>query len=201
MARGRVGWTVVALVLALAGLAGAAAGPAAAAEEGLQVKLMPTGEVERLTQVVARFSRPMRALGAMDQAAADAPLKLDPAPPGAYRWLDPQTLAYVLAKPVATALRVRLSVPAGAAALDGARLAKAVSATLETPAIAALEFFPAPGQALGPRPRLRVSLNQPVDLAALGARAHLECAGRRRARTAHEQPRAPRMPPGPERMA
>ncbi|MFH1057505.1 MAG: MG2 domain-containing protein, partial [Pseudomonadota bacterium] len=58
-----------------------------------------------------------------------------------------------------------------------------------------------PGPALGPRPRLRVSLNQRVDRAARGARAHLEGAGRRIALTANELPREPWMPPGPELMA
>ncbi|MFZ5586935.1 MAG: alpha-2-macroglobulin family protein [Thermodesulfobacteriota bacterium] len=205
MTRNMGWWRVLCLGLALA--CGPLAGPAGAAgaEDGpgaaLTVKLMPLGEVERLTQVTARFSRPMRPLGAMEQSAADAPLKLDPSPPGAFRWLDPQTLAYLLDQPVSGATRIRLSVPAGVAALDGSRLAKAVTGAVRTPAIAVLEFFPAPGQPLGPRPRLRITLNQPVDLASLGANAFLEIDGRRLALSASELPRDPWLPPGEEHLA
>ncbi|MBI4797302.1 MAG: hypothetical protein HY794_00890, partial [Desulfarculus sp.] len=153
--------------------------PPAWAAEALSVKLMPQGRVERLTQVVASFSRPMRPLGAMEQAEADSPLKVTPRLPGSYRWLDPQTLAFILDEPLSGATRLQASVAAGARALDGATLAQPVRALLHTPEIEALEFSPSPDNPLGPRPELRIILNQAVDPASLAAHAFLEVAGQR----------------------
>ncbi|MBI5522315.1 MAG: hypothetical protein HY910_06785 [Desulfarculus sp.] len=153
--------------------------PPAWAAEALTVKLMPQGRVERLTQVVASFSRPMRPLGAMEQTEGDSPLKVTPRLPGSYRWLDPQTLAFILDEPLSGATRLQASVAAGARALDGATLAQPARALLHTPEIEALEFSPSPDSPLGPRPELRVILNQAVDAASLAAHAFLEVAGQR----------------------
>ncbi|MFH1035544.1 MAG: alpha-2-macroglobulin family protein [Pseudomonadota bacterium] len=170
-------WTVLCLLclLCLAPLAASAA----PAQEALTVQLLPTGQVQRLTQVVASFSRPMRPLGAMEQAAEGSPLKVAPSLPGAYRWLDPQTLAFILDQPLTGATRLQASVAAGVRALDGAVLAQGVRVLLHTPEIEALEFAPSVDSPLGPRPELRVILNQAVDPASLAAHAFLEVAGQR----------------------
>lgn len=162
--------------------------PSARAAEALTVKLMPQGRVERLTQVVASFSRPMRPLGAMEQAEADSPLKVTPRLPGSYRWLDPQTLAFILDEPLSGATRLQASVAAGVRALDGAGLAQPARALLHTPEIEALEFSPSPESPLGPQPELRVILNQAVDEASLAAHAFLEVAGQRLPLKAQEVP-------------
>ncbi|MCA1905124.1 MAG: hypothetical protein LDL11_00865 [Desulfarculus sp.] len=185
LTRARVILATLLLVLALT--------PAAAwsADQELTVKLLPQGQVERLTQVVARFSRPMRPLGAMDQAAEDAPLRLVPQPAGSYRWLDPQSLAYILDQPLVGSSQITVSVAAGVQALDGARLAKPQKAVIQTPALAALEFQPNPGEPLGPRPEIRVTLNQPVNLASLSRAVFLEVDGQRLPARVAELPREP----------
>jgi|GEM_PF-3567053 len=188
MARGARARVILAgLLLILALIPGAAW----SADPELTVKLLPQGQVERLTQVVARFSRPMRPLGAMEQTAEDAPLRLTPRPAGSYRWLDPQSLAYILEKPLLGSSQINLSLAAGTQALDGARLAKTVKAVVQTPALAALEFQPTPGEPLGPRPEIRVTLNQAVDLASLAQAAFLEVDGKRLPARVAELPREP----------
>lgn len=182
-ARARVILAVLLLILALV------PGAAWSADQELTVKLLPQGQVERLTQVVARFSRPMRPLGAMAQAAEDAPLRLTPRPAGSYRWLDPQSLAYILDKPLVGSSLIQLSLAAGVQALDGAHLAKPVRATIQTPALAALEFQPNAGEPLGPQPEIRVTLNQAVDLDSLRQAACLEVDGKRLPTRVAELPR------------
>ena len=100
----------------------------------------PEGQVEHLTQIVVRFSEPMRPLGAMEQEAASSPLQLGVPggvlPPGTYRWLDPATLAYLFDTPVQAPLRIEARIPAGTAALSGARLPEEVRWSLRTPPLA-----------------------------------------------------------------
>ena len=143
------------------------------------VSLMPQGRVERLTQVVVSFSRPMRPLGDMSQEVESAPLKLDPRPPGSYRWLDPRTLAYILDEPLTGATVIRLTVPAGVRALDGSVLAGSVSARLSTPPVEPVSISPKAGSTLGPRPELRLVLSQPVELDSLARRLYFLARGRR----------------------
>ncbi len=135
--------------------------------------LLPTGQVQRLTQVVARFSKPMRPLGEMGVAVQDAPLRLSPRPAGSFRWLDPSTLAFLLDRPQVGATRIKVLIPAGTRALDGSLLGFDVRTVITTPPVEALKTMPAPGSPLGPRPELRVVMNQPVDLASLAAHSRV----------------------------
>lgn len=183
----RLAASTLALLLAL--LTGPCLLPRPAlAEKALKVQIMPAGQVQRLTQVVASFSSPMRPLGAMEQEAATSPLKVTPQVPGGYRWLDPQTLAFILDQPLSGATRLKATVAAGARALDGALLAQGAEVALQTPEIEALEFAPPADSPLAPRPELRVILNQPVDIKSLASRAFLEVAGRRLPLKVQEMP-------------
>ncbi len=102
--------------------------------------MQPRGQVENLTQIVARFSEPMRPLGEMEQDEAGSPLKLTVPggrlPAGDYRWLDPATIAYLFDAPVNAPLRVEARIPAGVTSLSGAALAEEVKFSLRTPPLA-----------------------------------------------------------------
>ncbi len=163
--------------LLLAGLMAAA--PGLAAGELKIESLLPSGQVERLSQVAVRFDRPMRALGEMEQAAESAPLMLQPRPAGAYRWLDERTLAYFLDQPLEGPARLAVKIPAGTAALDGARLPLAYEARLETPPLGVLETTPSPGADLGLKAEISLTLSHPVRLETLAGRAYLLVQGRR----------------------
>lgn len=169
---------------ALLGLAWAPVAPAMDQQGGPSpaglkvVSIMPKGEVPRLTQVTVRFSKPMRALGNMSQAAAGAPLKLHPRPPGQYRWLDPHTLAYILKKPVIGSTRFTATVPAGVRSLDGSRLAKTVRIQFRTPPVRWLRVSPGKKTRLSPTPQFRLTFNQPVQAKSLRRHLSLTTKGR-----------------------
>jgi uncharacterized protein YfaS (alpha-2-macroglobulin family) len=152
----------------------------ATSPDGLAVEsLLPQGRVDRITQIVVSFNKDMRRLGDMSQAAGNAPLKLDPQPAGSFRWLDTRTLAFILDKPLIGSSRLFLEVPAGIQALDGSKLAKARSTMVATQPIEALRVYPKPGSPLGPKPEIRLTLNQPVDLTSLARNSFLEIDGKR----------------------
>lgn len=176
------------------------AAPAGAAEALSVESLLPAGRVERLTQVVARFSRAMVPLGTAAQPPQDAPLRLDPGPAGAYRWLDPQTLAYILDPPLTGATRLSVTVPAGTRALDGAALAAPVEVKIHTPPVLVTEFDPKAGQALPPEATIRLLLNQPVDLASLQRAIRFTAAGASLPVEVSEEP-PPQWRPERERLA
>lgn len=146
---------------------------------GLEVvSITPKGEVQRLTQVTVRFSRPMRPLGDMSQPAAGAPLKIHPRPEGQYRWLDPQTLAYILKTPIGGASSFNVTVPGGIKSLDGSHLAGAVRVRITTPPVKWLRVSPGKKTLLPPTPQFRLTFNQPLDLESFKQRVRLELAGK-----------------------
>ena len=159
----------------------AMAAPATAGrEKGLAVTgFIPKGEVQRLVKAVVRFDRPMVELGRGRIPAEQSPLKISPALKGEYRWLDPQTLAFIPPQPLTGAIRLRLSVPAGTKAADGNALAKAARAVITVSPIKAVNFMPEPGKPLGPEPQLKVIMNQALDMASLTKHAYWEVNGKR----------------------
>ncbi|MGD9124974.1 MAG: alpha-2-macroglobulin family protein, partial [Desulfarculaceae bacterium] len=146
--------------------------------QGLEViSILPQGRVERITQVVVRFNLAMIPLGT--GPGPSPPLEIRPLPKGRYRWLDTHTLSYILDRPLSGASRLLIKVPAGARSLSGAVLAKTKKAQAFTPEIAAVRILPQPKHPLGPRPEIKLVLNQPVDLQSLVQRTWFIAGGRR----------------------
>lgn len=143
------------------------------------VSLMPQGEAPRLTQIVVGFNKQMKPLGSAEQGVSDAPLRLDPRPAGAYRWLDTSTLAYVFDEPVTGSTRIKITVPSGIKALDGSVLDKTVRATAWTPPVMVSNTSPRPGTLLTPNQQIRLHLNQPVTLDSLSRRLAVYVSGKR----------------------
>ncbi|MCI4675885.1 Ig-like domain-containing protein [Candidatus Mycolicibacterium alkanivorans] len=112
---------------------GAAAGIPPALEV---VRYQPDGEVDLARGVSITFSAPMVALDSVDAAVVmEPPVRLDPQPPGEWRWMDPRTLVFVpqgARMPMATAYRVE--VPAGTRSAAGAAIARDVAFGFATPA-------------------------------------------------------------------
>ncbi len=175
----------VALLMAADGLAMDEKQPAA-----LKVtSLLPQGQAPRLTQIVVGFNKQMVPLGTAEQGDTDAPLRLDPRPAGAYRWLDPSTLAYIFDKPVTGSTRIKIAVPAGIKALDGSALAKTVRATAWTPPVVVSDTNPKPGYRVGPDQQFRLYLNQPVKLDSLVKRLAVYVGGNRVGAKVNLQPK------------
>lgn len=98
------------------------------------VSVLPAGETDLVPDVTVVFSRPMVPLGRDGEpVAGEPPARLDPAPPGRWRWLDVRTLRY---EPdtgrLPGATPYTLTVPAGTRSVDGARLDDEVEATFAT---------------------------------------------------------------------
>ncbi|MDR1396506.1 MAG: hypothetical protein LBJ14_02065 [Desulfarculales bacterium] len=153
---------------------------AGAAQAALTLEsFSPVGKVERLSQVVVRFSAPVRPLGDMSQDPAASPLKVSlsgdyqtPPPPGNYRWLDQRTLAYLFNQPAREAMTLYCKVEAGVKSLQGEIMEKERVFTISTPAISA--SLPARSRneeqtpfLLGNQVNFILTFNQAVDVDSL----------------------------------
>jgi hypothetical protein len=108
------------------------------------VAVTPTGETELAPDVTVVFSRPMVALGTDGEPIAGTPpARLEPQPPGAWRWLDVRTLRFEPAAgrmPGATAFTVR--VLGDVRSRDGERLEAQVEHGFRTAGVRALGGYP-----------------------------------------------------------
>lgn len=91
----------------------------------------PEGEVAATSQVSIVFSKPMVALtGVAEQPVP--PVRLTPALPGGWRWLNPQTLVFEVAGGLPPATRFQVELPAGLVSAVGDTLADALSWSFST---------------------------------------------------------------------
>ncbi|MET0555921.1 MAG: alpha-2-macroglobulin family protein [Vicinamibacteria bacterium] len=99
------------------------------------VRRMPEGEIPQAPQLSVTFSQPMVAVTAHGDLAASAmPVRLDPQPPGQWRWVGTKTLLFEPATRFPMATEFRVEVPAGTRSATGGTLAAAVRWTFGTPA-------------------------------------------------------------------
>jgi uncharacterized protein YfaS (alpha-2-macroglobulin family) len=129
--------------------------------------ILPQGQVQRITQIVASFNKDMVPLGQSRVEPGKAPLRISPSIKGSYRWLDTRTIGFFPQTPLTGATRIKITVPAGVKALDGSRLAKPHYAAITTPRIKITQIYPKPGKVLGPKFRISLTFNQPIELASL----------------------------------
>ena len=155
--------------------AGAAADPPPVLEV---VRYQPEGEVDLARGVSITFSAPMVALDSVDAAVvADPPARLDPQPPGEWRWMDPRTLIFVPngeRMPMATEYRV--VVPAGTRSASGAELEGDVAFGFGTPAPRLVKRYPQ-GNRVRPGSELRLVFDQDVDAETVVALTSLTAGG------------------------
>ncbi|GIV62223.1 MAG: hypothetical protein KatS3mg044_1089 [Rhodothermaceae bacterium] len=126
------------------------------------------------TVVAVTFSRPMVPLGAAPEVPPEA-LVLEPAVPGTLRWSGTQTLVFEPAVPLPAATAFRVVVAAGLQALDGEVLDPSFTWTFETPRPRLNASVPADGaRHVDPARPLRLTFNQPVDVARAAEFVRLE---------------------------
>ncbi|HEX7774279.1 MAG TPA: Ig-like domain-containing protein, partial [Pyrinomonadaceae bacterium] len=87
------------------------------------VRHSPEGAVPMAPELSVTFSQPMVALTSQDEAARTVPVKLNPQPPGKWRWVGTKTLRFQpdVRFPMATTFVV--TVPSGTRAANGSPLA------------------------------------------------------------------------------
>lgn len=133
------------------------------------VRFQPDAEVDIAPGVSITFSAPMVALDGVDAASeiADPPARLEPQPPGEWRWMDPRTLVFTPRggrMPMATDYRVEI--PAGIRSAAGATLDQDVTFGFTTPPPRVVAHHPA-GHGVRPDSILLLVFDQPVDAAAV----------------------------------
>ncbi len=106
------------------------------------VRYSPEGAVPMAPELSVTFSQPMIALTSMEEAARTVPVKLNPQPPGKWRWVGTKTLLFQpeVRFPMATTFAV--TVPAGTRAANGSTLANEKSWSFTTPPLTVKTSFP-----------------------------------------------------------
>lgn len=138
------------------------------------VHTAPHGEVATASQVTIVFSRPMVPLAELGNAPPG--VRLSPAVPGGWRWLDPETLVFEAAGRLPKATRYTVDVPAGLVAADGEPLGEPIHWTFTTPAPAVVDVVPV--RSAGRPPVLVLVFDQRVDPAVVLPFLRLEGEGR-----------------------
>lgn len=106
------------------------------------VRYSPEGAVPMAPELSVAFSQPMIALTSQDEAAQTVPVKLNPQPPGKWRWVGTKTLLFQpdVRFPMATTFVV--TVPAGTRAANGSTLANEKSWAFTTPPLTVKSSYP-----------------------------------------------------------
>ncbi len=126
----------------------------------------PTSSSQESASIVVIFDRPMAALEALPEGLGPSLLKVEPSASGKTRWLGTRTLAFTPERRLPFATEVKVAVPAGTRALDGASLREDFSWSFETIRPRLIRHFPQAGQKwLRPDTEPLLVFNQPVDAA------------------------------------
>jgi hypothetical protein len=167
------------LPVAFAPASGATTGVPDASATTLQVlRFAPEGEVPLAAQLSLTFSQPMVPVTTLDQLAAEAvPVRLQPAPPGQWRWLGTRTLVFEPAQRFAMATHYSVEVPTGTRATHGATLAQALRFTFATPPLGVTASHPNSGPVRRDT-LMAVAFDQRIDPAAVLAAVSVRAAGR-----------------------
>ena len=124
----------------------------------------PTASSQESENIVVIFDRAMAALEALPEGRGPSRLGIDPPAAGKTRWLGTKTLAFTPERRLPYATEVKVTVPAGTRALDGAALEQDFSWTFETMRPRLVQHFPRDGQKfLRPDTQALLVFNQPVD--------------------------------------
>ena len=97
------------------------------------LRYSPEGSVPYAPELSITFSQPMVALTSQEEAATTVPVKLDPQPPGKWRWLGTKTLVFDPDGRFPMATTYNVTVPAGIRAANGRTLTAGKSWAFTTP--------------------------------------------------------------------
>src|SRR5688572_25654023 len=106
------------------------------------VRYSPEGSVPLAPELSITFSQPMVVLTSQDEAATSVPVKLNPQPPGRWRWLGTKTLIFQPEGRFPMSTSYAVSVPAGTRAANGSTLTAEKTWTFTTPTLSVKESYP-----------------------------------------------------------
>jgi uncharacterized protein YfaS (alpha-2-macroglobulin family) len=157
---------------------GEAARPDVAAPGPLSVlRRMPEGDVPLAPHLSLTFSQPMVALDSHAALAlADVPVRLEPQPPGEWRWIGTRTLVFEPEGRFPMASAFRATVPAGTRSATGSTLARGESWSFTTTAPRLVAHHPEGGPVRRDT-LLFAAFDQRIDKAAVLAAMTLRAGG------------------------
>lgn len=142
------------------------------------VRGAPTGEVTVGAEVTVAFSQPVVPLSSVGQTETrELPVRLSPAPAGAWRWLDVRTLVFTPAGRMPAATEYTVRIPAGTRSAAGTTLAEGAEWTFRTPPPTATGAHPY-GTGIARDGLLLLRFDQRVDAAALAGLVRVSAGGR-----------------------
>ena len=106
------------------------------------LRYSPEGAVPIAPELTIAFSQPMVALTSQDEAATNIPVKLNPQPPGKWRWLGTKTLIFKPDERFPMATTYVVNVPAGTRAANGSTLTTEKSWSFTTPPVSVKTTYP-----------------------------------------------------------
>jgi hypothetical protein len=140
------------------------------------LRFAPEGEVDLAPRLSVTFSRPMVAVTSQAEAARTVPARIEPQPPGSWRWLGTRTLVFQPEGRFPMATDYRVEIPAGTRSATGDPLDRATSFSFSTPAPTIVDRHPTGGPH-DLAPVIFVSFDQRIDVAAMAERIGLRIAG------------------------
>jgi uncharacterized protein YfaS (alpha-2-macroglobulin family) len=144
------------------------------------VRHQPDGAVGLTGAVTVTFNQPMVPLTSIEALRQlPVPLRLQPEPPGAYRWLDATTILFEPTDRMPFGTRYTATVPAGTKSHGGSALAQPFSFTFETPRPKVEAFEPADAHDVLPDPVLHLAFNQRVAPEAVATGLRCVAGGKR----------------------
>lgn len=140
----------------------------------------PTGEQGLVDAIRVSFNQPMVPLTTVEKLRTlEAPLEIEPRPPGKFRWMGTRTVAFFPEGRMPFSTRYTVRVPEGVASTMGGSLDRAVEWTFETPSLALVRSQPADGQAQVTLDSVIVlEFNQPIRRSALAPEIKLDGRGK-----------------------
>ena len=127
------------------------------------VRYSPEGDVPITPNMSVTFSQPMVAITSQEEAAKYVPVKLEPEPPGKWRWIGTKTLLFEPDVRFPMATQYSVSIPAGTKSAIGGTLNHTKTWTFTTPPPTVKTTYPDPNT---PRPLdslMFVELDQRID--------------------------------------
>ena len=129
------------------------------------VRHAPEGPVSLAPQLNLTFSQPMVALGSRPEVAGPTPVRLEPQPPGEWRWVGTQTLLFEPQGRFPMATHYKVTVPAGIRSLTGASM-DPLSWSFDTPPLQLVASWPG-SRPQDLQPLLLLVFDQAIDPQAL----------------------------------
>ncbi len=126
------------------------------------LRAAPQGDVPLAPQLSLTFDQPMVAVTGQDDAAAQVPVRLDPEPPGQWRWLGTRTLVFEPDGHFPMATEYTVTVPADTRSATGGSLDAAQQFVFRTPPPDLVVSWPNHG----PQPRqpvIMLGFDQAID--------------------------------------